>query len=426
MKNVQQIVEDFKSAPGSKRFKTLFCEKLDSFYKDPKDLLDSYIVFLTQREKEKDQTALTTRARNNLNKWRNPEIGITRSSIIDLAFLLADNSKKNGEDVANELLKAMGYPLLHSRSEIETLYGYCLRNGLSYLDCQMLYQEYIKYSTEQTSAPNDSMKILPISDDADEKTSSYYSREQSKLRDKTALFSHLAAESIHFGTGSRRLSKLVTDQFNKMLPEASRSRTLLCLDFYLYYASDKSVQTFLTEFKAAGYGAIESVRAAYNQHINCRSEFCFYPMASCSYSAVYDSLTNVMNGRGFLTREGLLLWLLFYYHKDNEGNEDFFDLTKVNELLHARYLLLDDRFYFDRYIMTILNFSLENGSVKFGNEMIADDPTLNKENIHTLRRSVIRLFRDAFDKTHVAAFGGTSNSTSSLEYASTRKRFEED
>ena len=346
------------------------------------------------------------RARNNAANWLSADKIPKRESIIDIAFILADSKKRNGEEIANELLKSMGYPKLHGSSEIEIFYGYALRNGLSYAECLSLIDEYNSRKPRNTPpAPikkrlgrpkkqdkADSDKLSPKPFGVGE-TSSYYHKKQEIISDKEALFDHLDSNSVSFGIGSRKIAQRVSETFDNMLKEYKHKKDVK-LAFFLYYSSDKSVSEFLREFKESGNTTAETARLAYDRYIKARYKlFNFYPINNWSYSNISDCINNTVNGDEIMTRECLLLWLLFYYAPN--ADPMYFRLDDVNDFIGSRFLRLDERYFFDRFVLTVLGFSIDGDTVKYNGEPICDDPRLCGDNIHALRKSVIRCIFNA-------------------------------
>ena len=252
--------------------------------------------------------------------------------------------------------------------------------------------------------------------------------EQKDITDKNKLFYYLKSKTLDFGVGSKKISKKVSNTFDKML-QKYQSKKDLKLDFFLYYASGKTLTEFLTDFEKSGMTTAETARLAYDKYINgcCPMDFEFYPINRCSYSTIFDGLDNVISGEKTLTREGLLLWLLFYYHKDDDGKEYFFQLDDINDFIGSRFLRLNDNYYFDKYVLTILGFTLDDHKIKYNGEEISDDNLLSKNNIHELRKSIIRqiFINQLFEYDYAAeSFIGTNNSTTSLTFNSVRKRLD--
>lgn len=377
MKNVHEIFKNFEES-NPKKAKEYFIKRLNYYVSNKYNSLDKFasdcVDFSCDIEKyknlEPDVIKIQTKVRKNIANWFNPLVSIKRETIIDIAFILADIQNKNGEIIANDLLNAAGYPKLHSTSEMEIFYIFSLRNGKTYLDFLDLVHEY-------NTLDLDIKSNATISDEA--KTSTYFYHEQKDITDKNKLFCYLKSKTLDFGVGSKKISKKVSYTFDKMV-QRYQSKKDLKLDFFLYYASDKTFTEFLTDFEKSGMTTAETARLAYDKYINgcCPMDFEFYPINRCSYSTVFDGLDNVISGEKTLTREGLLLWLLFYYHKDDDGNEYYFQLDDINDFIGTRFLRLNDNYYFDKYVLTILGFTLDDHKIKYNGEEISDDKLLKK------------------------------------------------
>lgn len=201
----------------------------------------------------------------------------------------------------------------------------------------------------------------------------------------------------------------------------------LKLDFFLFYAEDKSLAEFQKEFSKtkmhqySDYAAAPIGKWRYDKYIEWTGMI-YYPINKCRFSTVFDGLDDVFKNRKTLSREGILLWLLFYYHKDVE-DKDCYSLEDINGLIQKRYAMLNEDDYFDNFLITVLKFKLENGKIMYGNEEIEKTDTLNTENIHELRHNIIRLFELNFNPDFAAdSFIDTSNSTTSLSFKSIKKR----
>ena len=206
----------------------------------------------------------------------------------------------------------------------------------------------------------------------------------------------------------------------------------LKLDFYLFYASNQSLKQFLKKFSetpAMLYVPTGSKKDEFHAPINSRRfdhyfiyKRCdFYPINPITFTSIFDNIDSVLKNKKSFSREGMLLWFLYYFIKNNQG-ENYDSLTEINEFISTRYQMLDTSNYFDRFIVMLLTFKLKEGKVFYGNEEI-DPSNLNTTNIHELRHSIIQLCRPYFDSNFsVNLFEDNDNLTTSLIFKSTKDR----
>lgn len=453
MRSIDDVFNELKEHSAIS-IKEKFCQRLNEYLQlryqcaDENDcrilLTKEYTAFLLEVEEFRNsnvtsnQENIKSSAAHKIRKLLSPFASIKRGreTIIEIAFILSDKDTKEGEDIANDLLKLMHYPRLHSTSAIEICYIYSLRNGLSYLDALALIHDY-QLSMIQGCMPEcrkasvgrpkkrdaDSTISVPMGVFATEATSSFYYDRQKNIGDKKILLDYLTSNSLKWGVGSKKISRTIEDTFYKMMKNYKTKKDLV-LDFFLYYSSEKSLSVFLQDFKDAGYTTAETARIEYDRYIKARPrEYDFYPMIHGSYSTVYDNLNDVLKGRGSLTREGFLLWLVFYYCPGED--KEYFLLDDINEFIGSRFLRLDEQYGFDKYILTVLSFSLEGDTVMYNGELIHDGQNLCKDNIHSLRKSIIQhISKNKIFNSHfsVEDFGGTNDSTTSITFETNKKR----
>lgn len=549
MRDVYDILNEFEEH-GVTGAREGFCQKLKKLvnekyegatsYARTAKFTDEYMAYLYDLEKFRapdkapSMSGIKDLASKNIPNWLNGRGVVKRESIIDLAFILADPEKKNGEQIANELLRSMHYPQLHASSEIELFYIFALRQGLGYTDCLRLYKAYLERGGSS---------VLPVEDTGAYKTSTVFHDAMVDIENEEKLFAFVDSQRQYFGVASRKMNEIVSKSFHRMLahevvienageepdliaerikeyidkeeknlnffdPEgierelrraketpfrvllsSRKNAAALCelieknggeaekreseygsiidlkLDFYLYYASDDSLLAFKDRVVKETMGDDNNCyldSSDYNNYIKNYADYMdqaavalkgkndkayyrllmerkrtrpiFYPIKGhpksnvdydssegCLFRTVFDDLGEAVKNRQSLSREGLCLWLLFYY-RENGRTGLFYDMDAINSLIQTRYAVLDTDDYFDNYLATVLSFRLEDGRVMYGNEEI-EDTDLKTENIHTLRHSVVRLFKEIFDPDFAAeSFMDTSNSTTSLIYDSTRQR----
>ena len=151
MRSIDDVFNELKEHSAIS-IKEKFCQRLNEYLQlryqcaDENDcrilLTKEYTAFLLEVEKFRNsnvtsnQENIKSSAAHKIRKLLSPFASIKRGreTIIEIAFILSDKDTKEGEDIANDLLKLMHYPRLHSTSAIEICYIYSLRNGLSYLD----------------------------------------------------------------------------------------------------------------------------------------------------------------------------------------------------------------------------------------------------------------------------------------------------
>ncbi len=561
MKDIYDILDEFqeKSSTGAKE---KFCISLKKYIHEKYNGTDeraNRVKFIAAcadyiLDLEKYQTSdfdskssenirrIKNTASKNVTNWLDSSKSIKRKTIIDIAFILTDNKKKNGEDIANALLQDMHYQKLHASSEIEIVYIYALRNGLTYVDCLKLYNSYLARHGVVTSN-NKEEKI--------DETSTVFHNEILNISNQEGLFEFLDRKRQHFGIASRKMNALVSKLFYRMLShkiiiksDISSSKAVtdliknaieeekyntnsiasdmvenclkiaqyqpfvvylsnkktadllydaistaggnaeifksryeskmdLKLDFFLFYASNDSLDVFRDRFAKDTMQTMEDNHAlnrlAYDDYIKQYMSYIdnyindstkganpsryhkqimdrknnrpiFYPIKGyssptdsyrsacdgCLFSTVFDGFTEVLKNQKSLSREGLLLWLLFYYRMDG-GKEDYLDMADINALIGSRYSSLNENNYFDNFIITILSIESHNGKLfyKYGkHKEEIDKSDLNTENIHQLRHSIIRLFKDVFEPDFAAEYftEKSDNTTTSAVFKSTKKR----
>ena len=192
------LYEKYKSTDEAAVYKK-FHRDYDAFLAE----LDS----LRSPEERMSKVNRDLRARNNTTNWLSADKIPKRESIIDIAFILADSKKRNGEDIANDLLKSMGYPPLHASSEVEIFYIYALINGINYTDCLKLYKSYLS-------------RTKPIVIDDDKKyasaTSTVFHDELIHITNKKQLFQFVDSKRQYFGVASRKMNEIFSRYYNEM------------------------------------------------------------------------------------------------------------------------------------------------------------------------------------------------------------------
>jgi len=563
MKDIYDIFDEFQeqSANGAKNE---FCMALKEYihkkYKGKDERADralfidacaDYILDLEMYQNpdfnpqsDENLKRIKNTASKNVSNWLNQSKSIKRETIIDIAFILADIEEMNGEDIANDLLKNMHFPKLHSSSEIEIVYIYALRNGLKYTDCLKLYKSYLA----RNGVASSEYKEKQI-----DKTSTVFHNELINIINQDELFSFLDSQRHHFGVASRKMNSLVLKLFYRMLSykiiiesDESNNTTVttvikkaieeekhntnsiesslvedclklavhepfvlylsnkktayslyniilkaggsveifdskyqslmdLKLDFFLFYASNDSLVAFKERFVKETMGQDQTPeenhgldRLAYDEYIKNYDDYIddsilkardtnkplyhkyimdrknnhpvFYPIKGhpspkdplrdaedgCLFSTVFDNFIEVLKNKKSLSREGLLLWLLFYYRIDG-FKEDYLNIADINDLISDRYSILNENNYFDNFIITVLSIESEHGKIFYkrdGHKEEINKDDLNAENIHKLRHSIIRLFKDNFDPYFAAEYftEKLDNSTTSTIFSSTQKR----
>lgn len=531
MRNVTDIIQEIavQSSVGAKEE---FCKKLKQYmhkkYKginehtDVKRFTDAYTKYLLKLEKFCNPNGDPKRQKssglpnNNIANWLDPTTGISRESIIDIAFILADSKKKDGEKIANDLLKSAHHPQLHASSELELFYIYALSNGLGYVECLKLYRSYLE---------RDKVELPDTDNTHNGVTSTFFHDNVVNIKDEESLFSFVDSKRQYFGTASLKMNGYFSEKFNEMINNnykiviksyenvtgANKARernvnnadviadvivkaldikedlqknekakiiadlkktqkkvekkplvlyvcgdknaasisecVLSCggnvkmrklsliemkLDFYLFYACDDSLCQFLKRFSETsidsyiyvdqkkGEREIKVDSRRYDKYFVYRS-YVFYPIKAQSFSSVSSGIDAVLKNEKTFSREGMLLWLLYYYGKFG-GIEKYCSLLEINDIIYKRYFMLNEDDYFDRIIIMLLKFKLINGRVYYDKEEI--DPTsLKTNNIHELRHSIIRLLEPYFKSEFaVNMFGEKDNITTSLAFESTKGR----
>lgn len=531
MKKITDIIQ--KAAhPTSVDAKEFFCKTLKEYIHakyngidesaDIKKFTEDYHSYLTALERFQDPKSKSAKPKNdslisnNIKHWLAPNKGISRESILDIAFILADNKSKNGEQIANALLQSMHYPKLHASSELEIFYIYAFLNGLNYTECLKLYKNYLARSKNVFSA---------IDDTDSDPTSTKFHDELVHITDEEKLFAFVDSKRRHFGTASRKMNGYFSKSFDKMLDNnfkivikgyekdkrgsqafqgnidnANRiadiivealeidrdaqkkekanilnglkraqrkidkepltlyikgkknaisvyncisdcggnvtmrkiNRIELKLDFYLFYAGDESLGPFLKNFLKTPpmlYVPSNSKKDEFHAPIDCRrfdhyfiyKPHIFYPIKPISFTSIFNNIDSVLKNEKSFSREGMLLWFLYYYSKIDHG-EDHYSLADVNDLICSRYQMLNTADYFDRFIVMLLNFKLQNGRVFYQDEEI-DPENVNISNIHELRHSIIRLYKAYFKPCFaVDMFEDKDNITTSLIFKSIKER----
>ena len=102
MKNIHDIFKEFVDT-DPKNAKELFIERLRYYiferYDSIAEFNDAYVAFLLNIEEKTspDIRKIKGRAKKNIANWLDPLVGIKRETIINIAFVLANNQKKDGE-----------------------------------------------------------------------------------------------------------------------------------------------------------------------------------------------------------------------------------------------------------------------------------------------------------------------------------------
>ncbi len=422
MINLDDILREELNSDNFSSKKKAFAKKLKSLIENSdahEDIANNteqrYKNLLKLLSPKKNDNDISENARKNIDNMLNENVSTKRETIIEIAYVLSD--KNNGEVIANDLLQSIGYPKLHASSEIELLFIYAFRNSLSFESFKSLYNEYI--------SPNRIKIEAEYNENIKEESSTYFYNQIQNISNRIGLFSFLDKNAHYFGKGSKKLSKLFNETFEKMRNkcETKISKQALKLDFYLYYASNLKRNEFLENYDKCWSN--EAPRTGYDAYMDTQNDYDFLPIRTSDeyemtrgirFSTIFDGTSAILDEKATISREGLLLWLVFYYCNCN-GEEQFYNVEDINEILSCRFRSLDEADYFDKFVITILNFSLDNNKVLYDGEEIetTKSDVISFQNIHELRHSIIRKIWECcyFDESFASKnFLNTNNSTS--------------
>ena len=442
IKKFSEIVEEFETLNAKNRYK-VFIEKLleyiekkyDSgeegekstkkqlvgkFRKDYYEILGNVSEIIGEKHNQESM-------RRDIGRWFNDGNykAIKRSSIINIGFVITDELEGNREKVVNELLNAMGYPKLHGTSEIERFYIHALNKKISYANCVKLYMDYKEYIGHK----------IPFVKENEPKgrTSTYYHDYVIEIQEKEGndFFDKMWEISSEVSAVSRIMSDLFCDSFNNAI-NAYGTEECVKLAFYMLFSdtwlrSRDEILDDLGKYKEENkYGEEweKNRKEMWDEFLSPNNKFQFKVIKGyrkngekeergSRFGTVYTDINKVLKREADISREALLLWLIFQDEKDYES---------INNKIKKRYATLDKDVYFDRFIMLVSNFQLEEGSKQikyfdFNNQqeyLVEDDEhILSTDDLHSLRRSVIIYLNEMFDlKMAAGSFINTENNTS--------------
>ena len=359
--------------------------------------------------------------KRDIRRWFNDSKykAIKRSSIIGIGFVITDEMEGDREKVVNELLNAMGYPKLHGTSEIERFYIHALNKKISYVNCVKLYMDYKKYIGDKTPLMKGS---IPKG-----RTSTYYHDYVREIQEKSDedFFEKMWEISSEASVVSRKMSDFFCVSFDNAEKEYGTEERVK-LAFYMMFSDKKySVDEVLDIYKCKceSEETKDWNKETWDVLLSPKNHFEFKVIKGnrkegeeergCRFSTIDKGIGKVLKRKADISREALLLWLIFRDEKNHES---------INNKIKERYATLDKDVYFDRFIMMISNFQLEKDSKQikyfdFNNQqeyLVEDDEdVLSTDDLHSLRRSVIDHLNVVFNFEMAAdSFTSTENNTS--------------
>ncbi len=290
--------------------------------------------------------------------------GRSRKDVIFYSYIISSLTGRNGKDIANDLLTSLGYPILRVMEPEEFFHIYSLNNGLSYIECVELYNEYSEYEKINIDK-------IPLEKSFIDKPTTFFFSESEKLPkitdgNKEEIFKK-AYQLLNSDkrTVSKKVYKFFKNSVDSVAERRESTPEKIIFDLILYYTFIDLNNCNLEKHKLKEIEksilhkdniSIYLKALASDKFDDFRYKETLPIIKKGRKDTAYKSFYDFYSEKKSITRECLILFLIYC---------GCYSTSQIDAFISSRYAPLNEKVFFDRYAMTVNGFEVKDEKLIF-------------------------------------------------------------